>query len=223
MPPPRYNPSSLLRKMETEGIGTKATRADIIETLYWRKYIIDERIRVTDLGFSVTMILHKYCPGVVSPQLTKDLEAKMERVKSGEKRENVLTDAIGHLKPLLEEFKEKEEAIGKALSKAVKDAGLRERIVSDCPTCKTGKLIVLRSRKTGKRFIGCTNYFKNKCKTSVPIPQRGKVKPTGRKCRICNWPTVTVTSQKGRPWELCINRTCPKKENRRFAKMQGMQ
>jgi DNA topoisomerase-1 len=126
MPPPRYNPSSLLRKMETEGIGTKATRADIIETLYRRKYIIDERIRVTDLGFSVTMILHKYCPRVVSVMLTKDLEAKMERVKSGEKRENVLADAIGHLKPLLEEFKEKEEAIGKALSKAVKDARARE-------------------------------------------------------------------------------------------------
>jgi DNA topoisomerase-1 len=222
-PPPRYNPSSLLGKMESEGIGTKATRADIIETLYRRKYIRDERIRVTDLGFSVTMILHKYCPAVVSAQLTKDLEAKMERVKSGEKRENVLADAIGHLKPLLEEFKEKEETIGKALSKAVKDAGLQERIIGDCPTCKTGKLIVLRSRKTGKRFIGCTNYFKNQCKTSVPIPQRGKVKPTGRKCRICDWPTVTVTSQKGRPWALCVNPTCPKKENRRFARMQSMQ
>ncbi|HML02502.1 MAG TPA: DNA topoisomerase I [Candidatus Bathyarchaeia archaeon] len=222
-PPPRYNPSSLLKKMETEGIGTKATRADIIETLHRRKYITDERIKVTDLGFSVATTLHKYCPGVVSVLLTKDLEAKMERVKSGEKRENVLADAIAYLKPLLEEFKEKEEAIGKALGRAVEDAGLQERIISDCPTCKTGKLIVLRSRKTGKRFIGCTNYFKNQCKTSVPIPQRGKVKPTGRKCKICSWPTVIVTSQKGRPWELCVNPTCSKKGNQIFVVMQSMQ
>jgi DNA topoisomerase-1 len=222
-PPPRYNPSSLLRKMEAEGIGTKATRADMIETLYRRRYITEERIKVTDLGFGVTTILHKYCPSVVSVELTKDLEARMERVKSGEKREDVLAEAIAHLKPLLEEFKEKEEAIGKALSEAVRNAGLQERIISDCPTCKTGKLIVLRSRKTGKRFIGCTNYFKNQCKTSVPLPQRGMIKPTGRRCKICGWPTVIVTPEKGRPWRLCINPTCPKKENRRLAEMQSVQ
>jgi DNA topoisomerase-1 len=221
-PPSRYNASSLLTKMEAEGIGTKATRADMIETLYRRRYITQERIKVTDLGFSVTMVLNKYCPGVVSVELTRDLEAKMERIKSGEKRGEVLTEAIANLKPLLEEFKKKEDAIGKALNEAVRNARLQDRIISDCPTCKTGKLVILRSRKTGKRFIGCTNYFKNECKTSVPLPQRGMIKPTGRKCKICGWPTVTVTSEGGRPWSLCINPTCPKEENRRLAKMQGM-
>ena len=38
-PPPRYNQISLLRKMEKETIGTKATRAEIINTLYKRNYI----------------------------------------------------------------------------------------------------------------------------------------------------------------------------------------
>jgi DNA topoisomerase-1 len=223
IPPPRYNPSSLLTKMEAEGIGTKATRADIIETLYRRRYITEERIKVTDLGFSVTTTLHKYCPGVVSVELTRDLEAKMERIKSGEKREHVLTEAIANLKPLLEEFKKKEDATGKVLNEAVRNARLQDRIISDCPTCKTGKLVVLRSRKTGKRFIGCTNYFKNQCKTSVPLPQHGMIKPTGRKCKICGWPTVTVRPERRRPWRLCINPACPKKENRRLAKMQGVQ
>src|SRR3990172_8269597 len=40
-PPPRYNPSSLLRKMEEENIGTKATRAETIDTLYRRGYVKD--------------------------------------------------------------------------------------------------------------------------------------------------------------------------------------
>ena len=38
-PPPRYNQASLLQKMEKEKIGTKATRAEIINTLYKRNYI----------------------------------------------------------------------------------------------------------------------------------------------------------------------------------------
>jgi DNA topoisomerase-1 len=38
-PPPRYNQDSLLQKMEKEKIGTKATRAEIINTLYKRNYI----------------------------------------------------------------------------------------------------------------------------------------------------------------------------------------
>jgi DNA topoisomerase-1 len=224
-PPPRYNPSSLLKKMEDEGVGTKATRADIIETLYNRKYVTEERITVTDLGFDVTEILHEHCPGIISVKLTRDLEEKMERIQNGEeKREDVLSEMVAYLKPLLEEFKKKEEAIGKALSEAVRKAKLQERIISDCPTCKTGKLMVLYSRKTGKRFIGCTNYFKNQCKTSLPLPQSGIVKPTGRLCKACGWPIITMKSKGRRPWQFCINTACPKKEKkRRIAEMQSVQ
>ena len=45
-PPSRYNPSSILQKMEEAGIGTKATRADIIEALYSRDYIKERRIGI---------------------------------------------------------------------------------------------------------------------------------------------------------------------------------
>jgi len=223
-PPPRYNPSSLLKKMEEEGIGTKATRADIIETLYNRKYVAEERITVTDLGFDVTEILHKYCPGVISVKLTKDLEEKMERIQNDEeKRENVLYEAVAFLKPLLEQFKEKEEAIGKALSEAVRKARIQERIIGNCPTCETGKLMVLYSRKTGKRFVGCTNYFQKLCETSLPLPQRGTVKPTRRACKTCGWPIIRVKFKGRRPWQFCINPVCPKKEERkRLAKMQSV-
>lgn len=220
VPPPRYNQSSLLKKMEAEGIGTKATRADVIETLYKRRYVADERIVVTDLGFDVTSVLNKYCPDVVSAKLTKDLEEKMERIQSGEeKRENVLAETVAHLKPLLAEVKENEEAIGKALGEAAKKARVQERIIGDCPTCKTGKLMVLYSRKTGKRFIGCTNYFKNQCKTSMPLPQSGTVKPTGRKCKTCGWPIVVARFKGRRLWQFCINPTCPKKKTRRLVEM----
>ena len=215
-PPPRYNPSSLLKKMEEVGIGTKATRADIIQTLYDRKYIVDERMVVTDLGFDIIDVLDNYCPAVLSVKLTKELENKMERIQvNGEKRENVLFEAVTILKPILEEFKNKEAEIGEALSEAIRKARIQERIIGQCPNCGTGQLMILYSRKTKKRFIGCTNYFKGICKTSFPLPQRGTLKPTGNQCKECGWPTIQVRIKGKRPWNLCFNPDCPLKERRK--------
>jgi len=140
----------------------------------------------------------------------------MEKIQeNGEKRESVLVEAVELLRPILENLKEKEEIIGKALSEAIRKARIEERIVGDCPHCGTGRLMILYSRKTGKRFIGCTNYFKNLCKTSFPLPQRGTLKPTGRNCRACGWPTIQVKMKGRRPWTLCFNPECPLKEERR--------
>lgn len=223
-PPPRYNPSSLLKKMEETEIGTKATRANIIQTLYDRKYVREERMVVTNLGFDVLEVLEKYCPPVVSIKLTSELEERMDKIQAKrEKRENVLVDAVEILKPVVQELKEKEKIIGEQLSNAIKRARLEERIIGTCPVCGTGKLMILYSRKTGKRFIGCTNYFKGKCETSFPLPQKGSVRPLGRNCRGCGWPTVQVRIKGKRPWTLCFNPDCPlKKERRKRIEMRNM-
>ncbi|MEM3765463.1 MAG: DNA topoisomerase I [Candidatus Bathyarchaeia archaeon] len=223
-PPPRYNPGSLLKKMEEAGIGTKATRADIIQTLYDRKYVRDERMVVTDLGFEVLEVLKRHCPPIVSIGLTRKLEERMDKIQaSQEKRENVLLDAIEILKPVVEGLKAKEKTIGEQLSNAIKKARLEERIVGQCPVCGTGMLMILYSRKTGKRFIGCTNFFKKQCNAAFPLPQRGAARPLGRNCRGCGWPTVQVRIKGRRPWNLCFNPKCPLKEERRTVEMRGMQ
>jgi DNA topoisomerase-1 len=85
--PPRYNQGSLLEKMEKEGIGTKATRADIIATLVGRGYVAGEGMEATDLGLSVVETMEKYAPSVVSTQLTREIEEKLESVEVGAKGE----------------------------------------------------------------------------------------------------------------------------------------
>jgi DNA topoisomerase-1 len=211
-PPSRYNPSSLLRRMEKEEIGTKATRAGIIQTLHNRKYIREERIVVTDLGFEVIDVLKKYCPTVVSIELTRKLEERMNEIQQGkETRENVLRGAIEILKPATEKLKEKEQAIGARLSQAIQKARLEDRIIGACPICQNGKLVILRSKKTGKRFVGCTNYFEGTCKTAFSLPQKGLAKPSGNVCRSCGWPTVRIWMGRKRPWNLCLNPECPAK------------
>ncbi len=215
-PPPRYNPSSLLKKMEELGIGTKATRADIIQTLYNRKYVMDERIIVTELGFDVIDVLSRYAPTVVSAMLTRELEDKMEQIQKGTmNREAVLKEVIDNLKTQLEQFKENEETIGETLSKATKKAQTQERIVGKCPNCDTGQLAIIYSKKTKKRFIGCTNYFNGLCRTSFPLPQRGTIKPSRSNCKSCGWPNMLVWFRGRRPWNLCFNPDCSSNKKRR--------
>ena len=212
-PPARYNPRTLLLKMEKEDIGTKATRAATIQTLYDRKYLRGtDSLAVSDLGFEVIEILAKYCPAVVSPELTRKLEEKMNEIQQGkETKEAVLQNAVEILKPVLLELKEKESVIGEQLSQALKKARLEERIVGACPKCADGKLVILRSKKTGKRFVGCTNYFEGKCNVTFPLPQSGTVKPLNNTCKSCGCPILHVWMKGKRSWKLCLNPNCPSK------------
>ncbi len=84
-------------------------------------------------------------------------------------------------------------------------------VLGGCPMCKEGKLWVVRSRKSGKRFVGCTNYAKG-CRASAPLPQRGTIKAALKPCGSCGWPVVYVRLGR-RPWRLCVNDRCPRKVN----------
>jgi len=85
-----------------------------------------------------------------------------------------------------------------------------------CPVCKTGRLRVIRSARTHKRFVGCTNY-RSGCRASAPLPQRGSVKTTGKPCSTCGWPVVNVWTGRRFPWRLCVNPSCPAREDKKHA------
>ena len=64
--------------------------------------------------------------------------------------------------------------------------------LAECPQCKIGQLMIIRSHITKKRFIGCSNY-NNGCKASSPLLQRARLRATKIKCEFCKWPIVTVS------------------------------
>jgi DNA topoisomerase-1 len=213
-PPPRFNPRTLLEKMEKEEIGTKATRAATIQTLQDRKYLHGaDNLSVSDLGFSVIEVLAAYCPEVVSSEMTRTLETQMEQIQQGKAtKAAVLQNAIDALKPVLAKLKMQETAVGAQLGVSLSAARLEARTVGVCPNCKTGRLVVLHSKKTGKRFVGCTNYFEaTKCQTTYPLPQVGVIKPLGKSCGSCGAPIISVYSPGRRAWRLCVNPKCPSK------------
>jgi DNA topoisomerase-1 len=140
----------------------------------------------------------------------------MDEIQNGnENKEKVLKKAELHLKPVLEELKKHQSILGEELSEAIRKARMEQRVIGGCPVCGTGKLTIIYSKQTGKRFLGCTNFFKDACKASFPLPQKGTVKAAQRSCRVCGWPMITFKVQGKRPWTFCINSSCPSKEGKK--------
>ncbi len=120
-PPPRYNPASLVKKMESLNLGTKATRAEIVNILFKRGYLQGRSIKITNLGKSVIEVFEKYIPEIISVDMTRKLEEDLERIKNGKKtREEVISEAKEILSNVLSDIKSKEDEIGKALYNAIK-------------------------------------------------------------------------------------------------------
>jgi DNA topoisomerase-1 len=217
-PPPRYNAGSLLRKMDEYGLGTKATRAGIIDTLGYRRYVSGEHFEATDLGLAVYDALSEFCPVLVSVDFTRRLENKMEAIRTGQTNEKeVVSEAVASLSSIMADLKKNEYAIGESLSAALRASNSRMRTIGSCPICKKGHLQIIRSKRTGKIFAGCSNYEEGNCRATFPLPQPPyRIRTTRRLCKTCGWPTVTVMSpRRGRPWDLCLNPDCPTKEDRK--------
>jgi DNA topoisomerase-1 len=208
--PPRYSQGSLLEKMENERIGTKATRAETIATLVGRGYAQGDAMEVTDLGLSVVETMEKFSPAIVTTDLTRGIEQELEKIEAGgEKGEELVRETIRALSGQLVALAEHQEELGREMGAA---AAARQGplVLGRCPVCKTGDLRVIRSKKTRKRFVGCSNYGSG-CKASAPLPQKGTVKATGKDCPHCSWPVVLVWGGGRFPWRLCVNPACPGK------------
>jgi DNA topoisomerase I len=200
--------------MENERMGTKATRAEIIATLVGRGYANRESMEVTDLGFSVVEAMEKFSPAIVTTELTRGIEQELEKIEDGgERGDELIRETVRSLTGQLIELSGHASEFGREMGEATAASRQVAQTLGRCPVCKTGELRIIRSKKTGKRFVGCSNYASG-CRASAPLPQRGTVKPTARQCRHCSWPIVLVSG--GRfPWRLCVNPACPAKEGKK--------
>src|SRR3989338_505940 len=117
-PPRRYTPASIIKELEKRNLGTKATRSEIVESLFDRNYLKrGDSIEVTNLGLKTVAVLEKYCPDILDEQLTKDFEKDMNKIRKGKStKKEVLAHAEVHLLKVLTQFKANEKEIGKELS-----------------------------------------------------------------------------------------------------------
>ncbi len=199
-PPKRYTQGSLIVEMEKLGLGTKATRHEIIGKLYQRDYIRGRQIKPTPAAFAVVDALKKGAEIITKPDMTAELEKEMDRIAEGKKNfEEVVEESKEILKKAFEILEANEEKIGDEIKKAM----TKQNFFGRCNKCG-GELTLLKSSK-GKRFIGCSNF--PKCNNSYPLPQKGSVYFSNEYCKKCGAPIITIV-YKGKKWKKCANINC---------------
>ena len=220
LPPKRYTQASIISELEKRGLGTKATRTSILETLYDRGYIKEKSVEATPLGISLVETLEKNSPIITDEKLTRNFEEEMEKISEStsgfkEKEEMVISKAVDAIKKISEEFREHEGEIGRSLLKA--NAEFVEQLkeqnkLCQCHVCNLGFLAITYSKKTRRFFIACNAY--PKCKNTYSLPPNSLIKKANKICEKCNFPMLLSIRKGKRPWIFCFNRDCETNKER---------
>ena len=204
-PPARYSQARLIQEMERLGLGTKSTRASIIDTLYQRKYLKNDPCEPSRLGMAIIDALSAYAPHVTTPSMTAELEDDMTKVAKGvDTQDEVVTHSRALLAGMMDGLIEHKDD----LSEAIADAVTADAKIGTCPTCGRD-LVVKTSAKTRGSFAGCMGW--PDCDVTYPLPQ-GKIEAIdgdGAVCPECGAPRVKVHPFRSRAYETCINPACP--------------
>ncbi len=207
-PKPRYSQGSLIKKMSELNLGTKSTRAEIIQKLLARKYIFGKKaLEPNKVGFAVIESIEEHSPIVAKSDMTARIEKEMDLVAEGKKtKESVVNESRDELSKALDKLLEHKADVGSHIRKAIRS----DSIIGPCSAkgCD-GELLIRRGRATGKRFLGCSNY--PKCTNSFPLPQKGPISPLSEKCPECENIMIYVGAGRRR-FKMCIDHNCPSKE-----------
>lgn len=173
-PPKRFTPASLIKELEKRNLGTKSTRAAIIDTLVTRNFVDGKSLQATEMGIRITDILEKHIPDIVNEDLTRYFEEEMEKIRENKgEEENTLEKARDELTKILTKFKSEEKDIGLEFKQALVDTRDEENSLGHCPKCEKGTLMITYSKKNRQRFIACNEY--PECNNTYSIPQKGKI------------------------------------------------
>jgi len=203
-PPGRYGAGRLINVMEDLGLGTKATRPNIIQNLYDRGYVHDDPLVPTEKGVKVAEALTDFASEIASHEMTAELEKSMDAISEGKiSKDSVVDESRDVLRRVYDHLQNVETEFADIVWEGIRT----DETLGKCP--ESGHdLIVRRSRKSRKRFVGCSGY--PDCNVTYPLPQRGEIIPLGTTCDACGSPEIKVLGGK-RPWITCINMDCPKK------------
>ena len=181
-PPERFSEASLIKKLESLGIGRPSTYAPTITLLQNRNYveIKDKKLHPTPIAFTVIETLEKHFSDIVDANFTANMEDMLDEVASNKKDwQEVLKEFYN---PFIELIQRGEKEIPS--QKIAKPTG------ELCPKC--GKELVIRKGRFGE-FIACSGY--PKCKYTRPVKEEDK--KTDVKCDKCGAYMVVKRSKKG--------------------------
>jgi DNA topoisomerase-1 len=222
-PPPRISQGRLIELMEERGLGTKATRADIIQKLYDRGYVFGNPPEPSETGIAMYKAFHDYVPRMATPEMTAELEEDMDEIAAGKTtKDRVLRISRDLLHTTTSEFEEKREDLAKQIWRGMDE----DKFLGPCKVCEEAgrthedgspNRLRIIELKGGKRMYGCEGWNRDdpespdSCPVSGPLPGRGyELWRFEERCSVCGqMPRLTVKGFRGRPWKLCLNDDCP--------------
>jgi DNA topoisomerase-1 len=207
-PPKRYTPASIIKELEKRGLGTKSTRASIVDTLFQRHYVLGMKsIEATELGINTIETLEKFVPQIIDETMTRHFEDEMEEIREGKKKkEEVLEEAKVEISGVIADFKKHEKKVGEELKQAHWQSKDAMNTIGQCPKCKKGNLM-MRKGKFGA-YAACSNY--PKCKTTMSLPNNAFIKSANKNCPECGYPMIKEVRKKS-AMDFCLNPNCKSK------------
>ena len=189
-PPARYSEASLIKTLESEGIGRPSTYASIIGVIQDRRYVeqIDRRFYATDLGEVVTDKLIEAFPELMDVGYTREMESKLDRV------EDEHLDWIRMLEEFYGPFKSKLDEASESLTHAKAEV---EPAPEEYRCEKCGSTLVYRFGKNG-RFLSCARY--PDCEYACPCDRQGRPRPAefvDVRCPTTGEPMIRKTGRFG--------------------------
>ena len=187
-PAPRFTEASLIKELESLGIGRPSTYAKILEVIKERSYVtIEEKKFVpTEVGFEITDKLQEFFSNIINVEYTANMENELDLI-ADDKEDNIKV-----LKAFYNDF---EPLVKKAFDEMEKKAP--EETGETCPEC--GSPLVIRTGKFGK-FTACSNY-----PTCKYIKKEEKEVNIACTCPSCGHNIVEKRSRKGKIFYGCDN------------------
>ncbi|MBF0347840.1 MAG: type I DNA topoisomerase [Magnetococcales bacterium] len=192
-PPPRFTEATLVKALESYGIGRPSTYAPTMSTLQDRGYVRleNKKFHPEDVGMVVNRFLVEHFNRYVDFHFTAHLEDDLDAVSRGEKEWIPLLESFWS--PFIVQVQDKDKT-------TKRDDFTSESTDETCPECS--KPLLIKLGRFGK-FLACSNY--PECRYSRNIKKDGKgedvvIEPvvSEEKCEKCSKPMLIKEGRFGK-------------------------
>ena len=187
-PAPRYTEASLIKEMESLGIGRPSTYATIMKTIIDRNYVRleDKKFYPTEIGFETTDKLQEFFSNIVNVEYTANMETELDEIADHK---------LNNIEVLQKFYDEFAPLVDKAFKEMEKKEP--EKTGEVCPEC--GSELVVRKGKYGE-FVACSNY-----PTCKYVKKEEKEIKVLAKCPKCGHDIIERKTKKGKIFYGCSN------------------
>lgn len=177
-PPARYTDATLIKALESHGIGRPSTYAPTLTTVQDRGYVekVEKKYRPTEVGELTTDLLVEHFPEIADPNFTAGIENELDEIAEGDRDWRTVLGEF--YLPFKKHLDEKEAAVEKVV------------VVTDTPCPHCGQPMIMKFGRTGK-FLACPEPGS---KVTLPTPEEAaeiaalEAKTKGELCPICGKP-----------------------------------